>query len=86
MQLSPTLLQRKHKSCDDARPFKAKILKNLSRAKYLIYTFLPNDNVSLAVVPSYCQHEVGQYIGIKPQVDNIILLEKKLVGNKNSLI
>jgi iron(III) transport system ATP-binding protein len=68
---------------DDASPFKAKILEKTFRGPNILYTLLlPNDDVVLALVPSYCQNEVGQSIGIKPQVDDIILFEKTQLENK----
>jgi iron(III) transport system ATP-binding protein len=61
---------------DDASSFKAKILRKNFRGANILYTLLlPSNETVLALVPSYCQHEVGQFIGITPKVDDIILFE-----------
>ena len=62
---------------DDASGFKTKILAINFRGANILYTLLlPSNEKVLALVPSYCQHEVGQFIGIIPKVDDIILFEK----------
>ncbi len=62
---------------DDASRFKAKILKKHFRGANILYTLqLPSGDVVLALVPSTCQHDVGQSIGIIPRVDDIILFER----------
>ena len=62
---------------DDASRFKAKILKKHFRGANILYTLqLPSGDVVLALVPSTCQHDVGQSIGIIPRVNDIILFEK----------
>ena len=61
---------------DDASNFKARILQKNFRGANILYTLLlPSNEKVLALVPSYCQHEVGQFIGITPKVDDIILFE-----------
>jgi iron(III) transport system ATP-binding protein len=64
---------------DDASRFKAKILKKHFRGANILYTLqLPSEDVVLALVPSTCQHDVGQSIGIIPKVNDIILFEKSI--------
>lgn len=63
---------------DDTSNFKAKILKKYFRGANILYMLqLPSKDVVLALVPSTCQHEIGQSIGIMPRVDDIILFEKR---------
>ncbi len=64
---------------DDTSNFKAKILKKHFRGANILYTLqLPSKDVVLALVPSTCQHDVGQSIGIIPRVDDIILFERRM--------
>jgi iron(III) transport system ATP-binding protein len=63
---------------DDASTFKAKILRKNFRGASILYTLkLPSDDVVLALVPSTCEHEIGQSIGIVPKVNDIILFENR---------
>ena len=61
---------------DDSSPFKAKILRKRFRGANILYTLeLHHDEEALALVSSHHDHSVGQEIGIKPQVDEIVLFE-----------
>ena len=63
---------------DDNSSFKARILKKHFRGANILYTLqLPSKDIVLALVPSTCHHEVGQFIGIIPRVDDIILFERQ---------
>lgn len=63
---------------DDASSFKARIIKKQFRGANIQYTLkLPSNDVVMALVPSTCQHEAGQSIGIIAQVNDIILFEKQ---------
>jgi iron(III) transport system ATP-binding protein len=62
---------------DDTSSFKAKILKKQFRGANIQYTLqLPSNDIVMALAPSTCQHETGQFIGIIPRVNDIILFEK----------
>ena len=62
---------------DDASSFKARIIKKQFKGANIQYTLqLPSKDIVMALVPSTCQHEAGQSIGIIPRVDDIILFEK----------
>jgi iron(III) transport system ATP-binding protein len=62
---------------DDASSFKARILKKQFRGANIQYTLqLPSKDVVMALVPSTCEHEAGQSIGIIAQVNDIILFER----------
>lgn len=61
---------------DDDSPFKAKILRKKFRGADILYTLqLENDDEVLALVSSHHNHAVGNAIGIRPQVDEIVLFE-----------
>jgi iron(III) transport system ATP-binding protein len=61
---------------DDDSPFKAEILRKNFRGANILYTLrLQNDEKILALVSSHHDHSIGQEIGIKPQVDEIVLFE-----------
>lgn len=61
---------------DDSSPFKAKILRKRFRGANILYTLkIQKDEEVLALVSSHHNHSIGQEIGIKPHVDEIILFE-----------
>jgi iron(III) transport system ATP-binding protein len=63
---------------DDDSPFKAEILRKNFRGASILYTLrLQNDENILALVSSHHNHSIGQKIGIKPQVDEIVLFEAR---------
>jgi iron(III) transport system ATP-binding protein len=62
---------------DDDSGFKARIIKKQFKGANIQYTLqLPSKDIVMALVPSTCQHEAGQSIGIIPRVDDIILFER----------
>lgn len=64
---------------DDDSPFKAKILRKRFRGANILYTLqLENNDEVLALVSSHHNHSVGNEIGIRPQVDEIVLFESHL--------
>jgi iron(III) transport system ATP-binding protein len=61
---------------DDDSQFKAKILSKKFRGANILYTLqLKNDDKVLALVSSHHNHTIGNEIGIRPQVDEIVLFE-----------
>lgn len=61
---------------DDDSHFKAEILKKSFRGAHILYTLrLPDTEKVLALVSSHHNHTIGQKIGIRTQVDEIILFE-----------
>ena len=61
---------------DDASLFKAEVLRKNFRGANILYTLrLQNKETILALVSSHHNHSIGQEIGIKPQVDEIVLFE-----------
>jgi iron(III) transport system ATP-binding protein len=61
---------------DDNSPLKAEILRKNFRGPSILYTLrLQNKEKVLALVSSHHNHSIGQEIGIRPQVDDIVLFE-----------
>ena len=61
---------------DDSSPFKAKVIRKRFRGANILYSLqLQSDEEVLALVSSHHNHSIGQEIGIRPQVDEIILFE-----------
>ena len=58
---------------DDAAPVKAQILRKAFRGAEFLYTLqLATGETVLAHVPSHHDHQVGEWIGIRPEVDHIV--------------
>jgi len=63
---------------DDDSPSKAEILRKNFRGANILYTLrLQNNENVLALVSSHHNHQIGQKIGIRPQVDDIVLFENR---------
>ncbi len=61
---------------DDSSSFKAKVIRKRFRGANILYTLqLPSNEEVLALVSSHHNHAIGQKIGIRPHVDEIILFE-----------
>lgn len=59
---------------DDNSPFKAKVTRKRFRGANILYTLqLQSKEDVLALISSHHNHSIGQEIGIRPQVDEIIL-------------
>lgn len=64
---------------DDGSPLKAEILRKDFRGANILYTLeLKGKERLLALVSSHHDHGIGQKIGIRPKVDDIILFETSL--------
>ena len=62
---------------DDDSPYKAKILRKRFRGANILYTLrLQSEEEVLALVSSHHNHSIGQEIGIRSQVSEIILFER----------
>ena len=58
---------------DDASPVKAQITRKAFRGSEFLYTLrLASGEVVMTHVPSYHNHELGEWIGIRPQVDHVV--------------
>lgn len=61
---------------DQKSRYKAKILRKNFRGANILYTLkLLNEEKILTLVSSHHNHSIGQEIGIRPQVDQIVLFE-----------
>ncbi len=62
---------------DDAAPVKAQIVRKAFRGSEFLYTLrLRTGETVLAHVPSHHDHKVGEWIGIRPQVDHVVTFER----------
>ena len=62
---------------DDESPVKAAIIRKAFRGSEFLYTLrLASGEVIMAHVPSHHDHQVGEWIGIRPQVDHVVTFEK----------
>jgi iron(III) transport system ATP-binding protein len=58
---------------DDAAPVKAEIVRKSFRGSEFLYTLrLSSGEVVMTHVPSHHNHAVGEWIGIRPQVDHVV--------------
>ena len=61
----------------DESPMKALIVHKTFRGPNILYTLrLDNGNLVLALVPSHHRHQMGQKIGIRPEVEDIVLFKR----------
>ena len=62
---------------DDDAPVKAQILRKAFRGSEFLYTLrLASGQTVLAHVPSHHDHKVGEWIGIRAQVDHVVTFER----------
>ncbi len=62
---------------DDDSPFKAVIRRKTFRGPNILYTLeLSSKERVLALVPSHHNHAIGDRLGIRPEVEDIILFER----------
>ncbi|MFO6418695.1 ABC transporter ATP-binding protein [Hylemonella sp. W303a] len=58
---------------DDGSPVKAEIVRKAFRGAEFLYTLrLANGQTVLAHVPSHHDHRIGEWIGIRPEVDHVV--------------
>lgn len=63
---------------DDGAPVKAAIIRKAFRGSEFLYTLrLASGEVIMAHVPSHHDHQVGEWIGIRPQVDHVVTFSKQ---------
>ncbi|MGE4242931.1 ABC transporter ATP-binding protein [Ramlibacter sp.] len=63
---------------DDDAPVKAEILRKAFRGSEFLYTLrLATGEVVLAHVPSHHDHKVGEWIGIRAQVDHVVTFQRE---------
>lgn len=62
---------------DDDAPVKAEIVRKAFRGSEFLYTLrLANGQTVLAHVPSHHDHKIGEWIGIRPQVDHVVTFNR----------
>jgi iron(III) transport system ATP-binding protein len=66
---------------DDDAPVKAEILRKAFRGSEFLYTLrLPSGQIVLAHVPSHHDHKIGEWIGIRAEVDHVVTFERPPVA------
>ncbi|MFO1245494.1 MAG: ABC transporter ATP-binding protein [Ramlibacter sp.] len=71
---------------DDDAPVKAEILRKSFRGSEFLYTLrLATGETVLAHVPSHHDHKVGEWIGIRAQVDHVVTFNRACPVNHNEL-
>jgi iron(III) transport system ATP-binding protein len=62
---------------DDDAPVKAEIIRKAFRGSEFLYTLrLANGQTVLAHVPSHHDHKIGEWIGIRAQVDHVVTFNR----------
>ncbi|MDI1341387.1 ABC transporter ATP-binding protein [Polaromonas sp.] len=62
---------------DDAAPVKAKILRKAFRGSEFLYTLqLQSGETVMAHVPSHHDHALGEWIGIRAEVDHVVTFQR----------
>ena len=62
---------------DDDAPVKAEIIRKSFRGSEFLYTLrLASGQTVLAHVPSHHDHKIGEWIGIRPQVDHVVTFNR----------
>jgi len=62
---------------DDASPVQAQIIRKAFRGSEFLYTLqLKTGEAVLAHVPSHHDHQIGEWIGIRPEVDHVVTFAK----------
>ncbi|HCY17356.1 MAG: ABC transporter ATP-binding protein [Curvibacter sp. GWA2_64_110] len=62
---------------DDAAPVKAEIMRKAFRGSEFLYTLrLQSGQTVLAHVPSHHDHKIGEWIGIRPEVDHVVTFNR----------
>jgi iron(III) transport system ATP-binding protein len=63
---------------DDDAPVKAEIIRKAFRGSEFLYTLrLKGGEILLAHVPSHHDHKVGEWIGIRAQVDHVVTFQRE---------
>jgi iron(III) transport system ATP-binding protein len=58
---------------DDASPVKAQVERKAFRGSEFLYTLrLASGDQVLALVPSHHDHQIGEWIGIRAEVDHVV--------------
>ena len=72
---------------DDSAPIKAKILRRSFRGADFLYTLqLASGEMLMAHVPSHHDHAVGEWIGIRPEVDHVVTFPRESMSLEDPLM
>ena len=67
---------------DDNAPVKAEIIRKAFRGSEFLYTLrLKDGQMLMAHVPSHHDHKLGEWIGIKAEVDHVVTFEREIAPN-----
>ena len=62
---------------DDDAPVKAEIMRKAFRGSEFLYTLrLASGQTVLAHVPSHHDHKIGEWIGIRAEVDHVVTFDR----------
>jgi iron(III) transport system ATP-binding protein len=71
---------------DDDAPVKAEILRKAFRGSEFLYTLrLKTGETVMAHVPSHHDHRLGEWIGIRPQVDHVVTFNRACHAQQRDL-
>ena len=71
---------------DDAAPVKAEIVRKSFRGSEFLYTLrLASGQIVMAHVPSHHDHHIGEWIGIRAEVDHVVTFNRTCPLNGNEL-
>ena len=71
---------------DDDAPVKAEILRKAFRGSEFLYTLrLQTGETVMAHVPSHHDHRIGEWIGIRPQVDHVVTFNRACPVNNRDM-
>ena len=71
---------------DDDAPVKAEIIRKAFRGSEFLYTLrLASGHLLMAHVPSHHDHRIGEWIGIRPQVDHVVTFNRACPINQREL-
>jgi iron(III) transport system ATP-binding protein len=67
---------------DDAAPVQAQIVRKAFRGNEFLYTLqLKTGETVMAHVPSHHDHKVGEWIGIRAEVDHVVTFAPEPLGS-----
>jgi iron(III) transport system ATP-binding protein len=62
---------------DDDSPFRAEVAQKAFRGASFLYTLqLPGGSRVLSLVPSHHDHAIGESIGLRTQIDHLVVFAK----------
>jgi len=71
---------------DDDAPVKAEIIRKAFRGSEFLYTLrLASGHTLMAHVPSHHDHTLGEWIGIRAQVDHVVTFNRVCTPNQREL-